>query len=124
MDFQEEDPTFLDFPKAQVGGYGSSKPPETNTPLSSFPSPWLNFTFGGSMEANPWWLTINALAIPGPHNPLPKHPKKLFPKFDPNDDILLEDHINTFMISMNIMNVKQESMACRLFCFTLQGKAS
>ena len=28
------------------------------------------------MAANQWWLTINALAIPGPQNTLPKHPEK------------------------------------------------
>ena len=71
------------------------------------------------MEANPWWLTINALSIPGPQNPLPKHPKELLYKFDPDDDILLENHINKFMISMNIMNVQHEDVACKLFYFTL-----
>ena len=72
------------------------------------------------MEANPWWLTIDSLAILGPLNPLPKHPKKLLPKFDPDDDISLESHIKKFMISMNMMNnVQHEYVACRLFCFTL-----
>ena len=71
------------------------------------------------MEANPWWLTINALAIPSPQNPLPKHPEKLFPKFDPDDDILPTNHIDKFMLAMNIMNVQHEDVACRLFCFTL-----
>lgn len=28
------------------------------------------------------------------------------------------------MLTMNIMNVQLEDVACRLFCFTLQGKAS
>ena len=57
------------------------------------------------MVANQPWLTINSLAILGPQNPLPKHLEKLFPMFDPNDDILPEDHINKFMLTMNIMNV-------------------
>lgn len=75
------------------------------------------------MEANPWWLTIDALPIPGPLNPLPKHPEKILPQFDPDDNILLENHINKFMISMNMMNVQHEDVACMLFYFTLQGKA-
>ena len=70
------------------------------------------------MESNPWWLTINAITIPRSQNPLPKHPKKLLPKFDPNDDILHEDHINKFMLAMNIMNVQHEDVACKLFCLT------
>ena len=76
------------------------------------------------MVSNPWWLTINAIAIPGPQYPLPKHLEKLFPKFDHDDDILLQNHINKFMLSMNIMNVQHEDVACKLFCLTLQGMAS
>ena len=76
------------------------------------------------MEANQPWLTIIALAIPGPQNPLPKHPEKMLPKFDPDDDILPENHINKFMLAMNIMNAQHVDVACRLFYLTLKGKAS
>ena len=76
------------------------------------------------MEANPRWLTINHLAISGPQNPLPNNTDKLFPKFDLDDDILPKSHIDKFMLSMNIMNVQHEDVACRLFCLTLQGNAS
>ena len=71
------------------------------------------------MVANPWWLTTNALAIPGPQNPLPKHPEKIFPKFDLDDDILPKNNIDKFMIAMNLMNVQHEDVACRLFYLTL-----
>ena len=111
VDFQEQGPTFFDFLETQAGGFGPPEHPERNPPLDSIPSLQLNFTFGGNMEANLWWLTINALAIPGPQNPLPKYPKKLLPKFDPDDDILPEDHINKLMLSMNIMNVQHEDVA-------------
>ena len=70
----QEDPTFFNFPETQESGFGPLGPPKTNPPFGSIPSPRLNFTFGGSMEADPRWLTINALSIPGPQNPLPKHP--------------------------------------------------
>ena len=118
------DSTLFNFFETQASGFGPPEPPETNPPLDSIPSPRFNFTFGDNMEANPWWLTINALANLGPQNPLPKHPEKLLPKFDPDDDILPETHINKFMFSMNIMNVQHEYEACKLFGFTLQGKAS
>ena len=65
LDFQG-DPTFFNFSKTQEGGYGPPEPSETNPRLDSIPSPQLNFTFEGSMAANPRWLTINALAIPRP----------------------------------------------------------
>ena len=71
------------------------------------------------MASNPRWLTINALAIPGPQNPLPKYQEKLLPKFDPNDDILPENHIDKFMLAMNIMNVQHEDVECMFFYFTL-----
>ena len=57
------------------------------------------------MEANPQWLTINALSFPGLLNPLPKHLEKILPQFDPDDDILPKNHIKKFMIAMNMMNV-------------------
>ena len=71
------------------------------------------------MAANPRWLTINALVIPGPQNPLPKHLEKLLPKLDPDADMLPKNHIDKFMLDMNIMNVQHEDVACRLFYFTL-----
>ena len=120
----EEDPTFFDFPKYQASGFGPPEPPNTNPPLYYIPSPRLNFTFGGNMATNQPWVTINALAIPGPQNPLPKHPEKLLPMFDTDKDILPKDHINKFMLSLKLMNVQHENVVCRLFCFTLQGKAS
>ena len=76
------------------------------------------------MAANPRWLTINPLAISRPQNDLPKNPNKLLLKFDLDDDILPKIHIDKFMLSMNIMNVQHEDVACRLLCLTLQGKAS
>ena len=71
------------------------------------------------MEANQPWFTINALAIPGPQNPLPRHREKIFSKFDPNNDVLPEDHIKQFMLTLNLMNVQHEDVVCRLFYFTL-----
>lgn len=43
--------------------------------------------------------------------------------FESDNDILPEDHINKFNLTLNLMNVQHEDVACRLFCFTLEGKA-
>lgn len=75
------------------------------------------------METHQPWLTINALAIPGHENHLTKHPEKFLPKFDPDKDILPEDHIKQFMLALNLMNVQHEDVVCKLFYFTFQGKA-
>ena len=76
------------------------------------------------MEATQPWLTINALSIPGPQNPLSNHPEKILPKFDPNKDILPKDHIKQFMLTLNLMNVQHEYAVCRLFYFTFEGMES
>ena len=62
------------------------------------------------MTTNQPWLTINAISIPGPQNPLPKHPKTFLPKFDPDKDILLEEHIKQFMLALDLMNVQHEDV--------------
>ena len=69
------------------------------------------------------WLTIDAIAIPGPTHPLPKKPQKFLPKYDPDDDISPEHHIKQFMDALKLMNVEHEDVVCRLFPHTLQGKA-
>jgi hypothetical protein len=86
--FPKGDPILFDFPKTYVGGSEPLEPPDTNPPINSIPSPQPNFNFGGNMEANQSWLTIDDLAIPGAPRPLPKPPENLFPKFDPDKDVL------------------------------------
>jgi hypothetical protein len=71
------------------------------------------------MEANQPWLTINSLSIPRPHNPLPKNLEKRLPIFDPNNDILREYYLNKFNLTLNLMIVQHEDVACMLFYFTL-----
>jgi hypothetical protein len=70
------------------------------------------------------WLTIDAIVIPGPTHPLPKKPQKFLPKYDPNDDVLLEHHIKQFMDDLKLMSVEHEDVVCRLFPHTLQGEAT
>ena len=45
------------------------------------------------MYANRPCVTADAVAVPRAQHPLPKHPEKLLPKFDPNNDVTPEDHI-------------------------------
>ena len=39
------------------------------------------------------WLAVDSIAVPGDQHPLPKHPEKLLPKFDLDNDVLPEYHI-------------------------------
>lgn len=118
MDFLECDPTFFDFHETQATSFGSPDPCETNPPLASIASSQLNFNFRGNMEANQPWLIVGAISIPGAQHPLPKHPEKLLPKFDPDNNVRPEDHIKQFLLSLRLMNVEHECVLCRLLPYT------
>ena len=70
------------------------------------------------------WLTIDAIAIPGPTHPLPKKPHKFLLNYDLDGGVLPEYHIKQFMNALNLMNVEHEDVLCRLFPHTLEGKAT
>ena len=76
------------------------------------------------MVANRHWLAVDAFVVHGSQHPLPKYPKKLLPKFDPNNDVTLENHIKKIMLSIRIMDVQHEDVVCRLFPYTFIDKAS
>lgn len=57
----------------------------------------------------------------GPLHQLLAHPKKLLPKFNPNNGLLVEERINNFMLSINLNQVEEEDAILRLFPYTLQG---
>ena len=93
LDFPNGDSTLYDFPEAQVGGFGPPEPPEMNPPCTNPPSPKPNFKFISNMETNRPWLAVDAIVVSDAQHPLPKHPKKLLPKFDLDSDVSPEDHI-------------------------------
>ena len=76
------------------------------------------------MEANIPWLVVDSIAVPGAQYPLPKHPEKLLPKFDLDNDVSPEDHITQFMLSLRLMDVQHEDVVCRFLPYTFVGKAS
>ena len=57
------------------------------------------------MAANRLWLAEDVVAVPGIQHSFPKHPKKLLPKFDPDNDVSPEDHIKQFMLSLRLLDV-------------------
>jgi hypothetical protein len=75
------------------------------------------------MASNRPWLAADAIAVPSAQNPLPKHPEKLLPKFDLDNDVSLEDYIKQFMLSLRLMDVEHEDVVCTLFLYTSVGKA-
>ena len=67
---------------------------------------------------------MDAIAIPGAQHPLPKHPQKLLPKFDLDNDVTPEDHIKQFIISLRLMDVQHEDVVFRLFPYTFGSQCS
>jgi hypothetical protein len=70
------------------------------------------------------WLDQDVVDVPGPQHPLPKHPKKWLPKFDPDSKQSAEDHIKKFMLAIRIRIVQHKDVVCRLFPYTFEGNAS
>jgi hypothetical protein len=60
------------------------------------------------MAANRPWLVVDVIAVPRAKHPLPKHPKKLLLKFDPDNDVTPEYHIKQFMLSLRLLDVQHE----------------
>jgi hypothetical protein len=76
------------------------------------------------IQNNQPWLAGDAVAIPGRAHNLPRHPKKLLPKYDPETSGLPEDHIKKFILTIRLMNVQHEDVVCRLFPYTFENSAS
>ena len=76
------------------------------------------------MAANRPWLATDDVAVPRAQHLLPKHPEKLLPKFDPDNDITPEDHIKQFMISLRLFDLQHEDVVYRLFPYPFVGQAS
>ena len=74
------------------------------------------------MDQNPW-SSPGAVNVPAPLHQLPDSPEKWLPKFNPDTGTPAEEHINNFMLSVNLKGVTQEDVVARLFPYTLQGSA-
>lgn len=59
--------------------------------------------------------------MPEPLSQLPAHPEKWLPKSNPDIGILAEEHINNFILSINLNGITEEDVVVRPFPYTLQG---
>ena len=56
---------------------------------------------------------------------LPTHPEKSLPKFDPIEGIDVDDHLNFFFLSLEVLSTAEHpDVVCKLFLHTLKGKAA
>ena len=69
------------------------------------------------------WTRPSAVNMPAPLHALPDAPEKWLPKFNPDDGTQAEEHINNFMLAVNLKGVTEQDVVVRLFLYTLQGSA-
>ena len=69
------------------------------------------------------WATPGAVNMAAPLHDLLDNPGKWLPKFSPDLNIQAEEHINNFMLAINLNGVVHEDVVVRLFHYTLQGVA-
>ena len=67
------------------------------------------------------WNNPGVVLMLSPLSQIPAHPEKWLPKFNPEAGMLEEEHINNFMLSINLNGVTNEDVVVRLFPYTLQG---
>jgi hypothetical protein len=70
------------------------------------------------------WLGRDALDMPSQLHSLPKHPKQLLPKYDPEVASFLKDHIKKCILSIRLMSVQHEDVVCKLFPYTFENTTS
>ena len=56
-------------------------------------------------------------------NALPANPEKWLPKYNLDDGLPAKEHINNFMLAMNLNGFSHEDVVIRLFPYTFQGSA-
>ena len=60
-----------------------------------------------------------------PLHAMPQSFDKALPKFEPNEGILMDDHLESFYLDLEgIRAVEHEDVVFRLFPYTLKGKAA
>jgi hypothetical protein len=102
----------------------TSQPAHSSSLIPSHTSgiPTVVSTTVAIIMADPW-TRPGAVNMPAPLHPLPDAPEKWLPKFNPDDGTQAEEHINNFMLAVNLKGVTEQDVVVRLFPYTLQGSA-
>jgi len=68
------------------------------------------------------WMAQGPLALLENIHRMPKHLEKLLSKIDPDKKTKIEDHLDDFYMHLQILEVRYDAVACRLFPFNLEGR--
>jgi hypothetical protein len=80
--------------------------------------------FNQNQQNNQPWLVPDIFVVPREVHDMPKHPKKVFPIFNPDKKDYVEDNIKKFMLVVRLTNVQYEDVVCILFPYTFENRAS
>ena len=73
----------------------------------------------------PAWKARSPLNLTPPLHDLPQAFEKLLPKFDPNEKVVVDDHLQSFYLAIEGLRAgEHEDVVCRLFPHTLKGAAA
>lgn len=103
-------------------GTGVTSSPTQPPPSTTTPPPIHTTMMEGNPPQRPW-ENPGAVAMLAPLSQLPTHPEKWLPKSKLNNGQLAEEHINNFMLSINLNGVTEEDIVVRLFPYILQEAA-
>ena len=67
------------------------------------------------------WKSRSPLNLTPPLHDLPQAFEKLLPKFDPNEKVVVDDHLQSFYLEIEGLRVgEHEDVVCRLFTHPLK----
>ena len=73
----------------------------------------------------PTWRARSPLNLTPPLHAMPQNFDKALPKFEPNEGILVDDHLQSFYLDLEgLQAIEHEDVVCRLFPHTPKGKAA
>ena len=80
---------------------------------------------GNQPNPVPAWRARSPLNLTPPLHNLPQAFDKLLPKFDPVENIAVDDHLQSFYLALEGIRAREyEDVVCRLFPHTLKGAAA
>ena len=73
-------------------------------------------------DQNMEWMTQYPLALHGTLHKIPRHVEKLLMKYDPDRAMKEGEHLDTFYLHLQTLEVRYDDVACRVFPCTLDGR--
>jgi len=100
-------------PDQEVNNNMAGHIPIGNVPIGNQPPP-----------PPPRWRAGNIIVVPGQTHDLPRHLEKYITKFDLDRKNSAKEHLLRYKMKLETLQVEHEDVTCKLFSYSLEGKAS